>query len=272
MLPELEKKSKTDPQLKQMGAQAFKRVQDLIKAGDLDAAQREVESLAEFLTRLGSEGEKEQPEKEQEETKADPRKVQYERLLQQMEPEIEEALKANRGDVSRIRTAVGLASDRAAGGDYASAIKVLENLTPFLHPEEDEDDDKPVAGIVEYRKQLAFFDTARHKAESQASALVAAIPEMDEEWADIADELDEALEDELTDLKTLIDAAVNAANNEKSPADKALKKQIEKALEELKTNKVFALAEKNTFGVKVDIRDSLSKALQDVLGAMPVAV
>ena len=271
LVPEVEQKSRLHPELKDAAVRVRKQVQELTAAGKFDAAKQAIDDLAELLRKTSDEAPKAAVKPESASTE-DPKKAEYLRKRELMDKDILRALKERIGDVSKIRAAVALAEERSEGGDYASALKVLASLDTLLRESETDDDDMPAAGLVEYRKKLAAFDSVRRRAQGQIDQLVAAIPNTLPEETDLADELADEFGEEMEELQELIDDAVNAANDAKAPIDSALKSKIQEAAAEIETSKLIRHAEKNTFGVTFDFRESLAGALKQILEAIPVAV
>jgi hypothetical protein len=272
LAPEMEKKVKSHPELREAVLKARKQVEELTKAGKFEAAIQAVDELAELLHKTSEEAPTHEVESEEENTPPDPRKAEFERKFEQVDRNVQHALKERIGDVSRIRAAVALAQERAETGDYATALRVLVSLETMLEEGENDQADMPVAGLVEYRAKLAAYDSARQRAEQQLDALVAAIPKTVPDEADLGEDVRDEVLEQLDEVQELIDNAVNAANDNKAPVDSALKSQLGKTIQQIEGNKLLEHLESNTFGVPIDIRQTLTKALQEVLTAIPVEV
>jgi hypothetical protein len=277
LIPDLKQKATSHPELNEAGMKARKELEELTKAGKLDAAKKVIEELAVLIAKAaepepGKQATAQTPEKAESEAPENRQKTEYERTLKGLEGDIESALKEQRGDTSQIRNAVALASERAEDGDFTSAMMVLSSLAVLLRESESAEDDQPAPGLVEYRKKLLAFDSARQKAFGQIDKLAAAIPQTFPEERDLAEELASELQEDMEEIDDLVDAALNAAKNEKSPVTAALKTQIQGTLKELAANKLIQHVEKNPFGVAVEIQKMLSEALEAILDAMPVEV
>ncbi len=270
LAPEAEKKSRVHPEVKEAALRARKQAEELTKAGKLDAAKGVLDELAKYLSGISEEASQKESEAQEKPEPEDPRKAEYERRWAKMEGEAEAALKEQRGDVSRIRAAVALAGERAEGGDYASALKVLDGLDKLLEVVDADEDDTPPPGLVEYRKKLLKFENARRTVDAQIEKLAAVIPQTVQGEDDVADSLSAELEEELEEIQDLIDEAINAAQDERAPANASLKGKLENSVKELLSSKLFEMAESNPFGVSVEIRKPLSAALKEIVDAMPV--
>jgi hypothetical protein len=277
LVPELKKKSAEHPELTDAAMKARKQLEDLTKAGKLDAAQAVIDQLAALVARTGGAAEhqaSEERESEEEETSVpkDKQQLEYERKFAQMDPGIQRALKEQRGDTSQIRAAMALAVERAEGGDYNSALKVLSSLETLLAAADSMEDQAPTHELVEYRKKLLAFETAKQKAMAQVDKLSAAIPQTLPAEREVAKELAEDLQQQLEDIDDLIDEAIKAAKNQQEPITAALKSQIQNKVKELNANPLILHAEKNPFDVAIDIRNILGNALDAILQSLPVAV
>jgi hypothetical protein len=272
LLPEIQQKAGLDPAIREAAMRARKQVEELTKAGRFEAAMQAVEELAELLHKTSEEAQTREVESEEEKAPPDPKKAEFERKFEQMDKNVQRALKERIGDASRIRAAVALAQERAETGDYATALRVLVSLETMIEEGEIDRADMPVAGLVEYRAKLAAYDSARQRVERQLDALVAAIPKTVSDEAELGEDLRDEVLEQIQEVQELIDDAVNAANDNKAPVYAALKNQLGKNIQKIEGNKLLEHLEKNTFGVAIDIRQTLTKALQEVLAAIPVEV
>ncbi len=269
LAPQIDKKAKVHPEVKEAALRARKQAEELTKAGRLDAAKHILEELAKYLAGVGEESSETETEDTGRTAPEDPRRKQYEQRWTRLEKEVQRVLQAKLGDASRIRTAVALAGERAEGGDLASALKVLDGLQDLLSVAETEDV-APIPGLVEYRKKLHTFQTARAKVERQIEQLSSAISKLLPEEEDFADSLSEELDDELEEVQDLIDDAINASNDDREPADKALQGRIQESAKALESSQLVQEAETNPFGVPVEIRKILVTALSEISGSMPL--
>ena len=275
LVPEVEQKSKVQPDLKDAALRVRKQIEELIKAGKFGEAQKAIDGLADLLSKAGSDTTKTKPEdseSREEGSPPNPQQAEYERKRKQMDADILRALKNQIGDVSRIRAAVALAEERAEGGDYASALKVLVSLSELIEQGEIDDDDQPAPGLVEYRKSLFAFEKARRAVEAQLDQLTSAIPTTLPDEAEFADELADEIGEQIEELQELIEKSIEAANDEKAPVNSSLKDTIEATLNDIRESKLLAKAETNTFGVPVTFRKTLVAALEEILKAIPVEV
>jgi hypothetical protein len=271
LVPEIEKKSRVHPEVKDAAMRARKQAEELVKTGKLEAAKQAIEDLAELVAKMADEAAKPKAEPESRSAE-DPRKAEYERKWEQMDKDIQRALREGIGDVSAIRSGVALAQERAGDGDYASALRVLAGLETMLKQGEIAEDDTPSAGLVEYRKKLLAFDTARKKAEGQIKAMAAAIVQEVPDETEVAEEMSEQLEDQMEGIQILIDQAIDAAKDDRASVDPSLKTEIRKVIADLESSNLLQELEKNPLGIAVDIRKTLTDALKQVLESMPVEV
>jgi hypothetical protein len=277
LIPDLKAKATSHPELNEAGMKARKELEELTKAGKLEAAMKVIDQLAALVAKAvelesGKPATAQTAETAESEATENPQKTEYERTLKGMDGDIQSALKDQRGDASQIRNAVLLANERAADGDFASAMKVLSSLAVLLRESEGPEDDKPAPGLVEYRKKLLAFDSARQKVFDQIDKLAAAIPQTLPQERDLAEALASELQEDMEEIDNLVDAALNAAKNEKSPVTATLKTQIQGTLKELAADKLIQHVQKNPFGVAVEIQKTLSDALEAILDAIPVEV
>ena len=274
LVPEIKKKAAAHPELNDAAMKARKQLEELTKAGKLDAAKAVIDELKAVVGKAGDEVESRASEEEEKDASSvtDKQQAEYERKFAQMDPDIQRALKEQRGDTSQIRAAVALAGERAEGGDYASALKVLSSLAALLAEADSPEGQVPTHELVEYRKKLLAFEAARQKAIAQVERLSAAIPQALPDEREVADELSEELQEQLEGIDDLIDAALSAAKNQQAPVTSSLKSQIQNTIKELNASPLIQHAEKNPFGVAIDVRNILGSSLEAILQAMPVEV
>ncbi len=154
----------------------------------------------------------------------------YAQRRKALEPRVLAALKANHGDVSKIRAVFAFVQEKGDAGEYARALAALDNLEKLLPPPgaststpsarvEKPASPKPVSNVVFQQSRLAW-DTVRKKTHTDIEALKAAIlkeSERDQRLSLIRaglSRLDRILERLDTRLSDKLDEALNAPTPE----------------------------------------------------------
>lgn len=100
--------------------------------------------------------------------------AQWARRSKAVAPRLLAALKANKGDVSKLRAVFTFAQEKAAAGDHAKALLGLDNLEKLLKAAESTTDDAAPPS-ADGKGNLAGWQTARETAVSQLKVVAAKV-------------------------------------------------------------------------------------------------
>jgi hypothetical protein len=264
-------------------ARAAAGIPDMIRAGKFDLAAKLMDGVDTVLkttaagpqTQAPPQVEKEEATAEQEETTGGQTaalKPDFDRRFAELDRRVQEALKAGAGDVSKIRSVVGSASEMGAAGDYATALKALDQLEKLLETADKVgrvEEGLPPEGLLKYRRALYEFAKAKDKVAKQIAALKPAIVSNLPEDADTADALTAELRSMNDELAAVVDEAMNAADDDEAPVTGAVRAQIAKYLADLRSDELIQEVDQGAFGVSMSIAQTLGDALRKIEEAMP---
>ena len=274
LVPEMEKKAKADPALQQAVMRARKQVEELVKGGKTDEALKTIHELADLLAKptaptTGKSEEHEEQEKHEEQE--DTRNPAFEKRFAELEERANELLKLRVGDVSQIRTVLGLASEKGGDGDFAGAAKLLDRLEALLDnaAESTEEEGAPYKGVVKYRAALVGFAVAKTSVNSALDKFVNVAYDVVPDDAEVAEEVAEMLRDLNDDLAGLIDGAMNMSEDEESPVKEDFKKALEQYISQVETDELIKRVDANPIH-PASIAKTLGGALRRIQSSLPV--
>lgn len=125
--------------------------------------------------------------------------------------------------------------------------------------------------LLNYRKSLLAFRTAKDLVSSRIQALKAAIPNQLPDQANLADLLAQTLDEQNEELLDLVDRAFNASQDPQSPATQELAEALDAYIADLSDNELVQEVDRNPFGVATDIESTLVEALTRIRDRMPLA-
>jgi hypothetical protein len=258
-------------------------IPDMIRAGKLDLAAKLMDGVDAVLksaaaaptTEAAPQAEEEEATAEQAEPTAEQSaalKPDFDRRFAELDRRVQAALKAGAGDVSKIRTVSGYASEKGEAGDYATALKALDQLEELLETADKQgrtEEGVPQEGLLKYRRALYEFAKAKDKVAKQIAALKPAIVSSLPEETGTADALTAELRSLNDELAAVVDEAMNAADDDESPVTGAVSAQIAKYLADLRSDELIQEVDQGSFGVSMSIAQTLGDALQKIQQAMP---
>lgn len=268
LVPDMEKKGKADPAVHDAVMRAKKQVDDLVKAGKTDEALKAIDELSDLLAKAPAPttGEGEKPE-----TQPDPRKADFDKRFADLDDRAQELLKLRVGDVSQIRTVLGVASEKGEAGDFDGAIKALDRLESLLDnaAESTQEEGAPYKGVVKYRSALVGFNTAKSTVNTVIDKIVSTAYDIVPEDAEVAEEVGEMLRDFNDELSGLIDEAMNVSEDEESPIKEEFKKALEKYIAHVETDELIQRVDANPI-FPAHISKTLGDALRRIQSSLPV--
>jgi len=251
-------------------------IPDMIRTGKLDLAAKLMDGVDAVLKATAAAPATEaSPQAEKEEATAEQSaalKPDFDRRFAELDRRVQAALKAGAGDVSKIRTVSGYASEKGEAGDYATALKALDQLEELLETADKQgrtEEGVPQEGLLKYRRALYEFAKAKDKVAKQIAALKPAIVSNLPEEAGTADALTAELRSMNDELAAVVDEAMNAADDDESPVTGAVSAQITKYLADLRSDELIQEVDQGSFGVSMSIAQTLGDALQKIQQAMP---
>jgi len=259
LVPDMKSKGAEQPALQAPLTQAAKGFQEALKAGRLDEAQRMLDQLAQLLAA---------PASATAPPPADGLGQEFQKRYGALKPRLEQAIRENRGDTSKMRAGVQFALEAANEKEFARALKAIEQLERLVESATGPGEDAVRPGLVAYIKKLHEFDAAKKAVFSRIDALTSAITNEVPDEDDFADALSDELHDIVDEVDDAIVLALNASRNESAPVTKDVKARIEQAIAQIRGSALVQHADDNPF-VRPEIAATLGRALEEVTRAMP---
>ena len=259
LLKECQAAVAADPTRKEALQHAAAGIPDLIKSNPAEAKKR-LDALEALLAAPSTHP-------------TDPAAKAFEERFDSFEKRLLEAFKNPAADAGSLRAAIAFAKEKGEAGDFAAGGKALDRLESLLAnlPEPGTSGSgTPYKGIVQYRKALLEFDTAKKTVAAQVAALSKAVADLSPDYEDLADDIEERLSDLNEEIGDAIDDAMSFSENEESPVTDAVKASIQKYLNEVAASPLVKRADSNPFGVNMSIEKTLAAALQRVRQSLPV--
>jgi hypothetical protein len=260
LVPEMNRKGAEQPALRAPLTQAAKGFQDALKAGRLDEARRMLDQLAQILATPAAPAATPPP--------ADGLGQEFEKRYGALKPRLEQAIRENRGDTSKMRAGVQFALEAAGEKEFGKALKAIEQLEKLVESATGPGEDAVRPGLVAYIKKLHEFDSAKKAVFSRIEALATAITNEVPDEDDFAEALSDELHDIVDEVDDAIVLALNASRNESAPVTKEVRARIDQALAEIRGSALVQQADDNPF-VRPEIAATLGRALEEVARAMP---
>ncbi len=255
-------------------------IPDMIRTGKLDLAKKLMDGVDSVLkaapasdaAKASATPEPKDTDREDSQRNDAAAKTEFEGRFLKVDERVQAILKEGAGDVSRIRSVSGVAGEKAAAGDYAAALKALDQLETLLDQADDVGTSKegaPHEGLVKYRRALYEFAKAKDLVAKQISALKKAIPATLPGETALANEVASNLMEWNEELSELVNDAINDSEDEDDPISEEVRAGVAKYLNDVTTDKLIRHADQNTFDVPVSIAATLGAALRNIQQAMP---
>ena len=223
-------------------------IPDLIKAGKLDAAGKQMDTLEAAL-------------------EENPREKEYRTRYQALEGQLAAALKDPGRDAGRLRAMDAFITEKAASGDFETALKALQKLKEVL-------DSAPVAATtsdqgIDYKISLLNWEKAKKQVRGELDKLEAAIIE------DFADEpklpaiksslkkLEQVLGGFDERLRDKLDEALNAAPEDRPKLHGQALEVLDEYLDYVDTDGFIDAVDENPF-LAVSVRAPLEETLNAI--------
>jgi hypothetical protein len=260
LVPEMNRKGAEQAALRAPLTQAAKGFQEAMKAGRLDEGKRMLDQLAQILATPAAPAATPPP--------AGGLGQEFEKRYGALKPRLEQAIRENRGDTSKMRAGVQFALEAAGEKEFGKALKAIEQLERMVESATGPGEHAVRPGLVAYVKKLHEFDSAKKAVFSRIDALTSAITNEVPDEDDFADALSDELHDIVDEVDDAIVLALNASRNESVPVTKDVKARIEQALAQIRSSALVQQADDNPF-VRPEIATTLGRALEEVARAMP---
>ena len=197
--------------------------------------------------------------------------AEWSRSLAAIEERFTEVLSGNPADAQKLRATMAFATEQAEAGQYSRGIAALARLKDMLETAAQGGPEKgaPAKGVVAYRSALLAFKGAFTAVQSQLQALKSAIPARLPDETELAEELESELQAFNEELQDAVDAAMSAAKDDQAPVTKVLADTLAAYQEEVATHALIRHVDRNPFGAKVAVAQTLGNALREIVKTMP---
>lgn len=256
LIPEMKSKGATQPTLQEPLMRMAKQFQDALNTGKLEDAKRMLEQLVQILT-----------------APVEDLAQEFARRYEALKPRLQQAVREQRGDTSKMRAGAQFAVEAANQKEYAKGLKAVEQLERLVESAfAEQEETKPGPGI-DYKISLLNWEKAQNQVRSELQKLAEAIlrdfaeePKLPEIKASLK-KLDQVLSGFDERLRDKLDEALNAPLAKRPQLHEQALEILDEYLDYVDSDVFIEAIDSNPF-TPVSVRAPLDKTLREIAGQL----